>query len=177
MTDVFLQRKFDPAVSVADVFEMVKLSSGCFGLHRVDWHMSALSSDGGQMICHFSGPDAESVRIALRQTDADIHAVWPGTIHDAPGLSDADHASANVLVQRSFEEPVTLEEIQAIEDEGSFCLETHKVRFLRTCFSRDRKSMVCLYQAPDAESVRIAQRQARMPVEQVWAFTAIRPGD
>lgn len=177
MTDVFLQRRFDPSISAADVFEMSKESSGCFGLHSVDWHSSALSSDGGQMICHFSGPDAESVRIALRQVGADILALWPGTIHNAPGLSEADHASANVLVLRSFEEPVTLEEIQAIEDEGAWCLETHQVKFLRTYFSTDRKRMICLYQAPDAESVRLAQRQAQMPVEQVWAFTPIRPGD
>ena len=177
MTEVFLHRKFAPAISVADVLEMSKESAGCFGLYRVDWQLSALSSDGGQMICHFSGADAESVRTALRQTGADILALWPGTIHDAPGLSEADLTTANVLVQRSFEEPVTLEEIQAIEDEGGWCLEAHHVKFLRTYFSNDKKKMICLYQAPDAESVRLAQRQAQMPVEQVWAFTPIRPGD
>jgi hypothetical protein len=177
MTDVFLQRKFAPAIGAADVLEMSKESSGCFGLHRVDWHVSALSTDGGQMICHFSGPDAESVRAALHETGAEILALWHGTIHDAPGLSEAEKATANVVVQRSFEEPVTLEEIQAIEDEGAWCLETHHVKFIRTYFSNDRKKMICLYQAPDAESVRLAQRQAQMPVDQVWAFTPVRPGD
>lgn len=29
--------------------------------------------------------------------------------------------------------------------------------------------MVCIYAAPDAESVRSAQRQAGMPFETVWA--------
>jgi hypothetical protein len=29
--------------------------------------------------------------------------------------------------------------------------------------------MLCLYQAPDAESVRLAQHQANMPVDRVWA--------
>ena len=34
---------------------------------------------------------------------------------------------------------------------------------------------MCLYRAPDAESVRIAQREAGMPVERVWSFRQFRP--
>jgi len=37
--------------------------------------------------------------------------------------------------------------------------------------------MICLYHAPDAESVRLAQRQAGMPLERVWAFHAVLPPD
>ena len=76
----------------------------------------------------------------------------------------------NVVVERSFEEPVTIGEIQAIEDAGASCLETHQVTFVRTFFSRDRKRMICLYRAPDAEAVRVAQRMAGMPVDSVWSF-------
>jgi hypothetical protein len=35
--------------------------------------------------------------------------------------------------------------------------------------------MMCLYRAPDAESVRIAQREAGMPVERVRAIRQFRP--
>jgi hypothetical protein len=35
--------------------------------------------------------------------------------------------------------------------------------------------MICLYHAPDAESVRIAQRAANMPVERIWTFSQFRP--
>ena len=48
-------------------------------------------------------------------------------------------------------------------------MELHRVTFLRTFFSLDCRRMLCLYQAPDAESVRLAQRQAGMPLERVWA--------
>ena len=34
--------------------------------------------------------------------------------------------------------------------------------------------MLCLYEAPDAESVRQAQREAGVPFERAWAFEAIR---
>jgi hypothetical protein len=75
-----------------------------------------------------------------------------------------------VVVERSFDSPVTLEEVQAIEDAGAACLAARNVEFVRTIFSRDRKRMICLYRAPDAEAVREAQRKAGMPVDAVWSF-------
>jgi hypothetical protein len=35
--------------------------------------------------------------------------------------------------------------------------------------------MLCLYHAPDAESVRLAQRQANMPMETVRPIEIVRP--
>jgi hypothetical protein len=172
MTDVFLERRFDPPLTPTDVLAMAGESGGCFDLYRVDWQQSFLSADGRQMICWFSGPDAESARIALREANADISVLWPGTVHDAP---EPPAAEPNVVVERSWEEPVALDDIQAIEDAGAWCLETHRVKFARTFFSTDRKRMICLYHAPDAESVRLAQRQAQMPVDVVWAFQPVRP--
>jgi len=55
-----------------------------------------------------------------------------------------------------------------MEDRGASCRVQHRVRFLRTYFSADRRRMVCCYAAPDAESVRLAQRQAGVPFERVW---------
>jgi hypothetical protein len=79
-----------------------------------------------------------------------------------------------VVVERSFAEPVAFEEIQAKEDEGGECLEAHGVRFLRSYFSRDRRRMVCLYEAPDAESVRIAEERAGVPFDRAWAAAPLR---
>jgi hypothetical protein len=115
----------------------------------------------------------ESIRIALRTGNTDMRVFWSGSVHDAPGVDEADLASANVLVGRTFEEPVRLADIQAIEDAGAGCLEIRDVRFIRTFFSADRKRMLCLYHAPDAESVRQAQREAKMPFDEVWAFGVI----
>ena len=98
----------------------------------------------------------------------------PCTTAHEPRLC-GDHA--NVIVERTFDEPVALEEVQAIEDAGAWCLETHNVEFVRTFFSTDRKRMVCAYRAPDAESVRLAQREAKMPFTDVWSFQRLRPSD
>ncbi|HSD25802.1 MAG TPA: nickel-binding protein [Vicinamibacteria bacterium] len=79
-----------------------------------------------------------------------------------------------VLVERSFPRPVNFDDIQALEKRGAGCLETHRVRFLRSYFSRDRRRMVCLYEAPDAESVRLSQRNVGVPFDQVWATRSVR---
>jgi hypothetical protein len=175
MVDVFLERQFDTALDAALLRRMVADALGCFALHKVNWHSSHLSADGHTLLCRFQGADAESVRVGLRQADADIRNLWLGTVHDAPEKSKADRQAANVLVARRFSEPVTIGEIQALEDAGAWCLDAHKVSFLCTYFSTDRKRMICLYRAPDAESVRLAQQQAQMPFENVWAFTLVQP--
>jgi len=177
MTDMFLERHFEPPMTPADVIEMAGDSAGCFGLHRVEWLGSLLSHNGRRMICRFRAADMESARIALRQADANMDVFWRGSVHDAPGLDEGDIASANIVVERQFEDGVTLQEIQDIEDAGIWCLETRDVRFIRTYFSADQKRMLCLYEAPDAESVRQAQRQAGVPFDDVWAFRFLSAAD
>jgi hypothetical protein len=80
-----------------------------------------------------------------------------------------------VIVERRFASPVDFGTIQALEDAGAWCLQAHQVTFLKTHFSRDRMRMLCLYEAPDAEAVRVAERQAGVPFERAWACERI-PG-
>jgi hypothetical protein len=35
--------------------------------------------------------------------------------------------------------------------------------------------MLCLYEAPDAESVRLANREASLPFDRVWASQIVLP--
>lgn len=76
-----------------------------------------------------------------------------------------------VLVERDFEEPQEFEQLQAQESAGAWCLESRKVRFVRSFLSLDRKHMFCLYEAPDAESVREAQREAGLPFSRAWSVS------
>jgi Nickel responsive protein SCO4226-like len=175
MADLILERSFDEPITMDDVHAGAEEARECFELHRVAWIVSLLSLDGRKRVCRFHAPDAESVRIALQTARADISRLWSGTVHDAPGCTRADRRTANVLVERRFDAPVALGDIQALARAGAWCLEAHRVTFLRSFFSADRKRMLCMYRAPDAESVRLAQREAKMPVEDVWAFTATRP--
>lgn len=170
MNDIFVQRSFDSPLSDESFDSMARDAMGCLDLYRVQWRQSLLSLDGRRLICWFSAPDAESTRLALRQAGSHDALPWPGTIHDSPVADAPPPEEANVVVERSWSSPVTIDEIQAIEDAGIECLDSRNVRFSRTFFSRDRKRMICLYRAPDAEAVREAQRQAGMPVDSVWSF-------
>lgn len=175
MVEVFLERDFFPPLSPTDLQAAWDGAIDCARLYRLEWGGSLLSLDGCKLVCHFRAPDAESARMALRSGGADIRRLWSGTVHDAPDLERFTADCANVLVRRSFAQPVAIADIQAREDAAAWCLDVRQVKFVRTCFSTDRTRMLCLYRAPDAESVREAQRIAGMPMDDVWRFTAVLP--
>jgi hypothetical protein len=79
-----------------------------------------------------------------------------------------------VIVERVFPEPVAFETIQGSEDRAASCLEAYGVRYLKSYFSRDRQRMVCLYEAPDAESVRLAQAKVQVPFARLWTAQIVR---
>lgn len=73
-----------------------------------------------------------------------------------------------VIVERTLEQPTEFPQLQAMEDASAWCLELHHVTFRYTFLSTDRKRMICVYDAPDAESVRMSQRTAGLPFDRVW---------
>ena len=79
-----------------------------------------------------------------------------------------------VLVERRFDSPVRYEDIVALEIAGYSCHQTRNVRFRKSFFSRDRRRMLCLFEAPDAESVRDAESQARVPFNRAWNCTNLQ---
>ena len=78
---------------------------------------------------------------------------------------------AIVMVERKFDEANSFDDLQAQEDSFAWCAEQHQVTFIRSYFSKDRKRMICEYEAPDAEAVRKLQRTASMPFERIWTAT------
>ena len=174
MTDVLVDRTFSPARDRNGVFALAQEAGSCFDLYRVNWHGSMLTDQGARLVCHFDSADIESIRQALRQTAGNEWQMCAVTVHESPDYADLE---PNVAVERSWQDPVNMDDIQAKEDAGAWCLSLRNVKFVRTYFTTDRKRMVCLYNAPDAESVREAQREAEMPMDSVWAFELIKPPD
>ena len=168
MIHLILERAFDPPRSLADVHEGIRGSGWCFDLYQVAWQGSFLSADGRTMVCSFVAPDVESARVALRKTGADTRRLWAASVHDAPSPGNP-----NVIVERSFPAPDTFERLKTIVDTKAWCLEQHRVNWARSFLSTDGRRMLCFYGAPDAESVRLAQREAELPVDTVWGFQRI----
>jgi hypothetical protein len=74
-----------------------------------------------------------------------------------------------VVVERTFEEPVEFNSIVQAEQRAHWCLELHNVRYVQSYFSADRRRMICIYEAPDAESVRTVNATAKVSFDRVWS--------
>jgi len=173
MAFVILEQCLPPPVRIADVEALECQSEWCRQQYRVRHVSSLLSIDGQHLVCLFDAPDAEALRSVMRQLSQPYAALWAASVHAPPQQPPTaplpTSEPALVVVERRFPQPVDFESVQAIEERGARCLEAHRVRFLRTYFARDRCRMICLYNAPDAESVRVAQTQAGMMLERAWA--------
>jgi hypothetical protein len=164
MQDILLERQFDPVLTEDSFMEMAREGADCMPLYRINWAESLMSARGDRLVGRFEAPDTEAVRRLAASSQPRNSSAWSGTVHDT-----GRDGEPTVVVERGFDDAVTLDELQAREDAAAWCLEQHRVTFLRTFFSLDRRRMICLYRAPDAESVRLAQAEAKMPVERVWA--------
>lgn len=164
-----------PPIRIADIAAMEQKAAWCMQQYRVRHESSLLAADGLRLLCLFDAPDAEALRQVLHQLGESYEGLWAATVHAPPQIPLGEPLPLGdgtlVVVERSFPTAVEFESIQAIEERGAWCLDAHRVRFLRTYFGTDRRRMICLYAAPDAESVRMAQTQAGMPLDRVWAAT------
>lgn len=82
----------------------------------------------------------------------------------------------HVIVERTFERPLSGEELQAVEARMAPCLELYRVRWLRSYWSSDRRRMICEYEAPDAGAVRQVQKEAEARFDEVWTADVRLPG-
>lgn len=171
---VIVERELPQAADFDDIQALRARLRGCSDIHRVEHVRAYLSRDGRGLDCLFRAPDAESVRTANRNSDAPFSHVYSATIHGPEPDLVQPEAGELVLVTRSWEQPVAFDDVQAQEDAFAWCLQQHRVKFLRSYFAKDRKRMICLYEAPDAEAVRTANRTASLPFDDIQTVSVIR---
>jgi hypothetical protein len=73
-----------------------------------------------------------------------------------------------VIVERSFQTPITKEDLDAVETRMAPCLDLYDVRWIRSFWSADRLRMICEYEAADVASVRNVQREADAKFDRAW---------
>jgi hypothetical protein len=76
---------------------------------------------------------------------------------------------AHLIVEQTFDPPLTDEEHNRTAARLDPCLEAHGARWMRSYLSLDRKRMVCEFEAADAEAVRASYRSAGVTFERVWS--------
>jgi hypothetical protein len=82
---------------------------------------------------------------------------------------------AHVILERSFDPPLTDESHSEISGRLSPCLDRNGVRWIRSHLSRDRRRLICQFDAADAGAVRGALRQARLEHDRVWSGELLEP--
>ena len=80
-----------------------------------------------------------------------------------------------VIVERTFGQPLLLEDLRATEARMAPCLDLYGVRWIRSYWSTDRRRMVCEYEARDAGAVREVQREAGAIFDSVWTADIREP--
>lgn len=181
MSVVVAERTFPQAMTPEMLLHGIREGLGCNALYGITHLGSLLHRDGRRTVCVYRAPDAEVVRGVSRTSGTPYDRIWSATVHGGDGdpafahhYDAANGNSATVLVSRSFTEPVVFDEIQAQEEAQGWCLEAYRVRFLKSYLAFDRKRMLCLYEAPEAEAVRHAQRNAGLPFDQVASVVICR---
>ncbi len=76
---------------------------------------------------------------------------------------------AALVLEQSFETPITPEELNDAAARVDKCLEAHGARWMRSYLSLDRKRMICEFEAADAEAVRASYRAAGVTFDGCWS--------
>ena len=77
------------------------------------------------------------------------------------------------LIERNF-----AEEVEATKDIADNIVRINNeegVRWLFSFLSPDKRKTYCLYEAPDAEAIRVAARRANIPADVVIEVSELRP--
>ncbi len=77
------------------------------------------------------------------------------------------------LIERNFAEEV--EATKDIADNIIRINDEEGVRWLFSFLSPDKRKTYCLYDAPNAEAIRIAARRANIPADVVIEVSEVRP--
>ena len=74
-----------------------------------------------------------------------------------------------VIVERIYPSPLTQQGIDDMRRRLGPCFDLRRITWQRTYISRDRMHTICLYQAPDAGTVRDAHDQQGVAYERIWS--------
>jgi len=75
---------------------------------------------------------------------------------------------AILVLEQTFEKPATEQELGDAAKRLDQCLVAHGARWMRSYLSKDRKRMICEFEAADAEQIRESARTAGIPFDRCW---------
>jgi uncharacterized protein DUF4242 len=82
-----------------------------------------------------------------------------------------------IIIETSFDPPVTDEEFDALAEKVTPCLDERQATWITSYMATDRRRRICVFEAKDAESVRQAYRLSGVKFDRVWAADQIKDDD
>lgn len=81
-----------------------------------------------------------------------------------------------VIVERTFAEPVSFEDIEGVHSQLQWCLDVNGGKPLIHGIDSRRLRSLCLYEAPDVEAIRrVAEQAAAVPEPKIWPVSVHGP--
>ena len=172
---VIVKRSFEEPVAMADLEARADAVAWCFQQHGVQVLRSYFAIDRRTMISLYRAPDAEAVRETQRRAGLPVTSIWTAVVIGNVEVPAVSPPRTMIIVEREFPDPVTMELVEQTLSREGHCFSIHRADLLASHLARDGGRMVCVFSAPDAESVRIANRQIGMPVANAWPATVHVP--
>jgi Nickel responsive protein SCO4226-like len=175
MATVIAERQFEQPQNVEQTRAIVTGEGQTLERLGVRTLRHYIAADELRAVSVFDAPDIHAVLDTLQPC-----RVWPATLHliGSHDLEMSDgRAQSVVVVERSLAAPATFDQLQALEDAGRGCFEMRNVKPVMSYFSFDRLRLLCIYAAPDAESVRRSNRLAEMPFDRAWTAAVFAAGE
>jgi hypothetical protein len=172
MAIIVVEQDLDAPKTPEDVSRLLRSSEGCMALNGVRAIRHYLSADGQRLTGLFDAPDAEAVRRAIRPDASGWAArVWAASSVETttPGRGRVAGSRSLVVVERSHATPTALEAVRPSKETLWLCFELRDVRHVATYAALDGMRVVCVFDAPDAETVRVANRNAGMAFDVAWS--------
>jgi hypothetical protein len=144
----------------------------CLEARNARWQYSLLSVDRDRMICTFEAPDAESVRQAYRQANADFgKKIWTALVIDRESFLPVGNEAIlqvfegiypNGLTDADWNEILTCDREGGIELVGSY-------------ISLDKTRVLCELKASDAAAIREVYSKAGIKCDRIWSAEVLQP--
>jgi hypothetical protein len=172
---IVVERSFPEPVEFAPLQAAEDAVAWCLEQHDVHFLRSYFSRDRHHMVCLYEAPDAESVRTTQRQGKLPFDRIWTAACIEQPVREAAPPDFETVIVQRELPQPMTTADVDGIVRQSASCLDIHRAFLRRSYLAAGGDLMICCFEAPDAESVRISNREAGVPLVRAWTSTVHEP--
>jgi hypothetical protein len=140
----------------------------------VTFTRSYVSADRTRTVCLYEAVEAERVARSHRDAGWPFDHVWAARSYrdllGVPMLAEPGERSI-IVVERQYPGPVTIEAMARLAEKAQWCYDTYGIDLIDSLLRDDQRGSVCLYAAPDAESVRRANRAAEQPFDRAWPAT------